>query len=1010
MKNETFLGALAKAYTSRYDDLSEFCFIFPNRRSGTFFLKYLREMLPDRTILAPETMPMGEFMSRVSGHEVAPRVTQLMQLYLAYRDLRKLNRDMDGDENIVDFDEFLPWGEVVLSDISEVDMYDVNAHDIFKNVEDYRKLQTDPLTDEQKELVSRFFGFTPLKSDSDRFWVSFEEGGKSRVKDKFLELWQLLPELYDNVRARLETLEPDLPMCLAGTGYRIAMDKVLAQGPEALPWRHVVAVGLDWMSTAEIKLFRELKKYKDADGNPIIEFFWDLTGPVLTDRENDAGATIRRKMARDNFPQPEWAREFMRLSHRDRLPEITEIGVPGNSMQAKISGMWLERQLKEDLKEELEDARVAVVLPDEALLLPQLYSIPPELDDVNLTMGLSMRYTSTAGFMYHLQRLHQRRQTVGGRPGYLAQDLMTFFALPVVQLIAGSDVIRRINTYLEKSHRRVLSCDEIHTYSETLYNLLRPIPRDTKLAESVSWLQDILLKTDEMLSGAENNAPGMKTRLERMQIQVYLSALYRIAAASSLNNVEMRFNTLFHILSRMVSGEKIRFEGEPLKGLQVMGLLETRALDFDRLIVLSMNDKVMPRHGRRRSFIPDSIRKGYGMPPGNNDEKLYGYWFYRLLSRAGDVTLVYDSRVGEGMRSGGKSRYLMQLEKLYDRDMKKTSFNFHIGNSQDNVAEVEKTPKVREQLRRFLREGDNSLNLSASALQSYLKCPLQFYYRHVLKYSDDPAPANFIDPITQGTIFHNMIVDLYFPDNTRKLLNPPKILTAEMIDAILADDGRLRAMMRRHVNRSFRNAKTDRELDEPLGEATQMVSDRLLEQVKGVLLHDRAHAPVKLLGGEVKFTSRWKVSDNLTVNMTASYDRVDISPEGRKRIVDYKTGSVHLFMQDMDAVFNADYRAGNVFQLLLYAHLLEKQEGAAEDIDMAIFDTNAIQRGEGETHISTDLKGTRPIRSQHAPEVIEFTERLNAAIAEIFDPDTPFRPTCNQQTCDNCVMRNICGR
>ncbi len=1037
MCDNTFLGALAKAYTSRYDDLSEFCFIFPNRRSGTFFLRRLSETLSKgKALLAPDVMPVGDFMSRISGYEVAPRITQLMQLYLAYRDLRKRRAPLDDEKETVDFDEFLPWGEVVLSDMSEVDMYDVDAHKIFKNVEDYRKIQTDPLTEEQKELVSRFFGYIPTKADADRFWITFDEnegtpgnegnepGRETNVKERFLELWQLLPELYDRVRERLENLEPELPMTLAGTGYRMAMNKVLDGDGGTLPWKRVVCVGLDWMTVTEIKLFEELKK------QGIAEFFWDLTGPVLTNSDSEAGKMIRQKMSPKTFPQPEWAEEYMAACRRDAMPEITEIGVPSNAMQAKIAGDWVRRLMKDPrMLQGIREARVAIVLPDETLLLPQLYSLPPDLDKVNLTMGLSMRHTSTASFIYHLQRLHQRMLTTGGQPGYLTQDLSMLLAQPVVQLTVGPDRIREINTYLSKSHRRVLSCREIQDYSPVLYNMLRPVPRETPLQDSVRWLQQILLDTDRLLAASNDEETGMKATVERMQIQVYLSALFQIATAGRLNKVEMRPGTLFHMLARMVGGEKIEFEGKPLEGLQVMGLLETRALDFDQVIILSMNDKVMPRRARRRSFIPDSLRRGFGMPPATNDEKLYGYWFYRLLSRAGTVTLVYDSRVGEGMRSGGKSRYLMQLEKLYDRGrIRQTSCSFKLGATPDCAETVDKR-EVMDQLRRFLKpDGDDRLNLSASALQNYLKCPLQFYYRNVLRYNDDPAPSSFIDPITQGKIVHGMLEELYLPGNPHNLLKRPKTVSARDFDAILADSNsdNLRMMMRRHVNREFHHARTQQEEDAELTHGIQMVADRLLEQVKAVVRHDRRHAPLRLMGVEVRFPCRWKVDDDLTVNMTATYDRVDYNPDGRLRIVDYKTGSVHLDMADLDAVFGADYKAGNIFQLLLYAHLLEHQlsnvgnarpdgdssrelkEGDCRDIDMAIFDTNYIQQDGDERYITASDK--TPVRSQHDPKVAEFIPRVNEVIKEIFDPDVPFSPTGNRDTCAFCVMRGICNR
>lgn len=1031
MSDITFLGAVAKAYISHYTDLSEFCFIFPNRRSGTFFLRRISEALPkDRVMLAPDVMPVGDFMARVSGYEVAPRITQLMQLYLAYRDLRNRNTAIDADTEIVDFDEFLPWGEVVLSDMSEVDMYDVDAHQIFRNVEEYRKIQTDPLSEEQKELVSRFFGYTPTKADADRFWVTFderedikeEEERATKIKEKFLELWQLLPELYDRVHERLERLEPDLPMTLAGRGYRMAMRKVLEHGVEALPWKQVVCVGLDWMTVTEIKLFEELKKQGAA------EFFWDLTGPVLTNPDSEAGRMIRQKMSAKNFPQPDWAQEYMGATNRTSMPDITEIGVPSNAMQAKIACDRLDELMQDpDMKRKIQDARVAVVLPDETLLLPELYSLPKELDKVNLTMGLGMRYTSTASFIYHLQRLHQRMLTANGKPGYLVQDLTTLFAQPIVQMSVGPDKIRDINTYLNKSHRRVLSCEEIKEYSPILYNMLKPLSHDTPLADSVLWLQDILTDTDRLLTASHDEETGMKATVERMQIQVYLSALFQIDTASRLNNVDMRPGTLFHMLARMVNGEKIQFEGKPLVGLQVMGLLETRVLDFDRVILLSMNDKVMPSRARRRSFIPDSLRRGFGMPAANNDEKLYGYWFYRLLSRAVGATLIYDSRVGEGMRSGGKSRYLMQLEKLYDRDrISRVSCNFKIGTTPDCAETVEKK-EVANLLERFkMSAGDDRLNLSASALTNYLKCPLQFYYRNVLRYNDDPEPSTAIDPITQGKIVHGMLEELYLPRNKEKLLKKAKVITAQDLDAILADSNRdnLRQMMRRKVNRQFHHAQTDQELDEPLTEGIQMVADRLLEQVLAVVRHDSRNAPLQLLGVEVKFPCRWKVNDDLTVNMTATYDRVDYNPEGRLRIVDYKTGSVHLDMTNMDAVFNADYKAGNVFQLLLYSHLLEHQllntdtdkpmdstrelEGdQCRDIDMAIFDTNSIQQGGDASHIMTEKE---EIRSQHDTSVEDFIPRVNRVIEEIFNPDVPFTPTNNRDTCAFCVMRGICNR
>ena len=219
MRNSTFLGAVAGAYADTDADLSEYCFVLPNRRSCTFFLKRLSERLGGRTMLAPEVMAMGEFMARISGLEVAPRVTQLMELYMAYRDLRNVSNPINDEKTLVDFDEFLPWGEVVLSDFSEVDICDVDAQKIFANVVNYRTLSTNPLTPEQMDILEQFLGYRPAGDESDRFWTNVRKGNGSVATSRFSDLWELLPGLYTELRKRLENPvgdpEASLPMGLA---------------------------------------------------------------------------------------------------------------------------------------------------------------------------------------------------------------------------------------------------------------------------------------------------------------------------------------------------------------------------------------------------------------------------------------------------------------------------------------------------------------------------------------------------------------------------------------------------------------------------------------------------------------------------------------------------------------------------------------------------------------------------------------------------------------------------
>lgn len=1021
MDTTTFLGAVAEAYARQDVDLSEYCFVLPNRRSCTFFLKRLSERLGGRTMLAPEVMAMGEFMARISGLEVAPRVTQLMELYMAYRELRKVSDSIDEEKTLVDFDEFLPWGEVVLSDFSEVDICDVDAQKIFANVVNYRALSTNPLTPEQMDILEQFLGYRPAGDESDRFWTNVRKGNGSVATSRFSDLWELLPGLYTELRKRLENPggapEASLPMGLAGTVYRKAMELVLDRGLDALPWKHVVTVGLDWMSMSEIKLFRELRKIGDNRKNPVVDFWWDLTGPVLTSGDSEAGRIIRRQM--QAFPMSRWAKEHVEKAARSEMPEITEVAVPSNSMQSKVIGEWIDPHGR-NMAEDVADARVAVVLPDENMLLPLLYSLPDPKMDVNVTMGWSMRYTDIATFLFHLQRTLRHRVKDEDGILYLAADLRLLLAQPIMQLLYGPEVIIRVNTDMLRCHRRVMSWTELNGYSAELGSLLRPLGPSAGLKESVAWLEELLRGVDHELSKSDGDN---KTKVERMLIQVYLTSLFQIAAAGEINGIEMRPGTLFHILQKMVSGEKISFKGEPLEGLQVMGLLETRALDFDRVIILSMNDKVMPRHARKRSFIPDTLRYGYGLPSTNHQEKLYDYWFYRLLSRADKVYLVYDSRQGEGMRSGGKSRYLMQLEKIYCREtLKRITMKFSNSARVDSapVPPVEKTPEIRALLHEFRADhtGDKRY-LSASALNTYIKCPLQFYYRYVKNIGDKTESDGGIDAITQGDIFHDVMMNLYFaPKDQRKLwdnasyIPNPQTHDRDYYIHILNDKDTLRRKMIQAVNRKYHGVKDGPELDAPLSESVQMVADRLQKQVEAVIRHDAdmaAKSPLTVNGVEVAFLDELKVRDDLTVNIKGSLDRVDSLKGGPYRIVDYKTGKVYLKMGDsLDSVFGGGKgdEAKHVFQLLFYARQLEKMTGK-RGVDMCIFDTNGMEHGDGVRQIETG-RGRKGLNSDD--EVFqEFDGRLSELICHIFD-EPAFTGAADDVECRYCPMRRLCGK
>ena len=308
----SFLDAVAQAYVGRHNDLSRFCFVFPNKRAGTFFLKSLAGTLGERTMLAPEVLAVNDFVMRISGREIDSRIDMLFRLYDVYCSLKGRDADFSTDEGTLDFDRFAPWGETVLNDFSEVDQYDVDAEALFKNVKDFREIASNFLSDEQREVIEHYFGYTPSLHDVEGFWRNLDiEEHPSDIKDRFVELWQVLPELYRGLRDNLEAAG----LCMPGSAFRIAAERVAGRGVDWLPWGRVVFVGFNALSTTECALFEELRGYRCEDGDDYAEFFWDGTGPVLEQSHGKASRDLRRN--RRNFPSPGWAAPVMALSERD---------------------------------------------------------------------------------------------------------------------------------------------------------------------------------------------------------------------------------------------------------------------------------------------------------------------------------------------------------------------------------------------------------------------------------------------------------------------------------------------------------------------------------------------------------------------------------------------------------------------------------------------------------------------------------------------------------------------
>ncbi|MDE7413215.1 MAG: PD-(D/E)XK nuclease family protein [Muribaculaceae bacterium] len=1008
-----FLEMVARAYQANFSDLSEFCFVFPNKRAGTFFLKYLHEA-SDHTILAPEVTSITDFVAFLADHDVASRIDLLFRLYNIYRD-PETNKEMDGKREILfsDFDSFRNWGETLISDFSEVDQYNVDADALFRNVKDFREISSSFLTDEQKEVMERYFGYTPGIREVEGFWRNMEP--PSDIKNKFKLLWQEMAPLYHALNQSLHAEK----LCTSGGAYRLALSRIREHGKEILPWKKVVLVGFNALSTTEALIFEELKGIPTEEGltGAFAEFFWDGTGRVLSGGVNDAATFL--KYNRRNFPSPQWAEGWLRKSHTDSLPEsLLAIGAPSNAAQAKIAGEKIKEFIAKEGVESIREARTAVVLPDENLLMPFLYSLPENLEAVNLTMGYPLRNTSVISFIHHLRRVRSSQKTKGVNPSYYHVDLRLLLAHPYVHALVGSNVVSAINGYINRHHKINVSLEELCRFSEKCELLLAPLPDKGGVAAITDFLDTLMSNISVALDS--NDEGVLKSRIDRSHIEVYRDALRRLANACEIHGIEMSINTVFSMVDRLISGEQVTFEGEPLEGLQVMGLLETRALDFDNLIILSLNDRVMPRKASGRTFIPDSLRHGYGLPYSNYREDLFSYYFYRMISRAKNVTMIYDARAASGMRTGGMSRYLMQLRYLYAPDrLKFENRKFILSPAGPSARPVVKSEIVMSQLEEFTIAGSKR-NFSASALKNYFTCPVKFYYENVMGLRADNRVSEYIDALGLGNVVHDVMLHLYFPPHLRKIyLDSPIEMTSDKIDSLLADKGRIRQEVTRAVNRL--HFQLDKEaLDTPLEGAASIIADKITSQIRDVLSYDRTIAPFYLAGGEISGLVEWPLSmEDKKVNMKYAIDRLDfkLQPDGSRsyRIVDYKTGSAGVKAKTVSSIFDGDEEAKNLFQLMLYANLMNFDRGTDLPVKLSIYQITELGKsGEVTPRMGQPSKTGKKTEYLNMGSHKEYNElflnKTQDVLEEIFDPATDFSPADDDEKCRYCNLAHLCGR
>ena len=963
---ETFLQLVAHDLCRKVgQDLSRTVIIFPNKRAGLFFNEALAAEY-QKPIWAPAYLTISELFAQLSPYRQADSIRLVCELY-------KVFLQQTGSTETLD--DFYFWGELLISDFDDVDKNLVNADRLFTNLKDLKEMADnfDFLDEEQKEALQLFFhNFSPDK--------------RTQLKDKFISIWNRLGGIYHHFRQSLAEQQ----IAYEGMLYREAIDHLQ---PDNLPYEHYVFVGFNVLNEVERKLFRLLQQAGKA------LFYWDYDifytdSPAVglpSLHRHEAGEFIRRNLR--EFPNQLPAECFDRLSHPK---QVTYLSASSEDIQARYLSQWVDRVHDGSCPEK----QSAVVLCNEALLLPILHSLPSQLQHINITMGFPLAQTPVFSLVDALIEL----QTTGYRSAnnrYTYTQVMAVLRHPYIR--QATEKARALEQQLTQNNRFFPAPSEL-TSDELLQLIFTP---QTGIMQLSRYLVEVICRVASVCRQSETEVLTQLYREAFFKAYMVLNRLVGLMEDKTLPE-DIHIDTWRRLVNRLLSTTSIPFHGEPAIGMQIMGVLETRNLDFRNLLMLSVNEGRLPRNTDNTSFIPYNLRKAFGMTTIEHQNAVYAYYFYRLIQRAENITLVYNSTSGEsGLGEGEMSRFLLQFQVEAPYPIRQGHLQATHAPMPGSTLTVDKTPQMVDSLQAAYDLNRNPrAYLSPSALNTYLDCPLKFYYRYVARLKQPDEVTTDIDHALFGTLFHRA-AQLAYQDLTTR----GEMVQTANLERLLKEEARVRSYVDAAFREKFFHIPAN---EKPEYNGIQLIhSSVITTYLKQLFRNDLRHAPFALKGMEQEVRDhidiRTPAGRQLTLGIGGTIDRLDCK-EGRLRIVDYKTGGQPAKLQNIEQLFTPDAkRPGYIFQTFLYADMVHRQTGqpvtpallyihraASDDYSPLIH-----QAGEGRKSVPID---------DFAPYADEFRQRLTDLLVQIFGEEGSFPQTEDASRCEYCDFRRLCQR
>jgi hypothetical protein len=955
---ETFLSIVAKDLYKRHGaDLSRVAVIFPNKRAGLFFNEHLAEE-SNRPIWSPAYLSISELFQQLSAQrsenplKLGDSIKLVCELYKIFREETKSEETLD---------DFYFWGELLISDFDDADKNLVDADKLFSNLQDLKNIMDDFdfLNEDQEAAIRQFF-------------QNFSIEKRTALKEKFISLWDVLGNIYHRYKEELANQN----IAYEGMLYRSVIEQLDAS---QMKYDTYVFVGFNVLNKVETKFFQLLR---DA-GKAL--FYWDYDEFYTNEKNHEAGEFIRRNLK--EFPS---ALSGVTFNKMIQPKKVRFVASSTENAQARFLPEWIRGNVTG------KESESAVVLCNEALLLPVLHSIPDSVQHVNITMGFPLAQTPVHSFITALLELQTEGfRTDTGRYAYAA-----------VQAVLKHPYTRQLSSKANELEKDL-----------TEKNRFYPLPSELKQDDFLGMLftpqlsnMDLCrylsdaLKEVATIYNKEKESDDVFNQLYRESLFKAYTLINRLGSMIDKGDLIVQTGTFKRLLNKVLSASNIPFHGEPAIGMQVMGVLETRNLDFKNLVMMSLNEGQLPKGSGDSSFIPYNLRKAFGMTTIEHKNAVYAYYFYRLMQRAENITLMYNT-ASDGLNRGEWSRFMLQFLIEWPHEIAREYLE--AGQSPQTAKEIiiEKTPEVMKRLQNFYDVRCNKrAQFSPSALNTYMDCQLKFYYTYVAKLKPKPEVSSEIDSAMFGTIFHRSAELIYGDFKAHG-----NVVNKEQIEQLLHNDVKLQG----YVDRAFKEEFFQVPLDEkPEYNGVQLVNSKVIASyIRQLLRNDKEYAPFTLVDMEKK------VSEDITIptakgeilsRIGGTIDRMD-SKDGTLRIVDYKTGGFPKAAADIAALFTpAENRPNYIFQTFLYAAIMTRQQ--KQKVAPSLLYIHQAASADYKPYIEIGQRNNKTFVEDFTPYEEEFRELLTQLLSDIFNSEQPFNQTKFVNKCEFCDFKALCKK